>query len=71
MYFLYKNKHRIFKPVEITIRRRLKVERKKKQRGWTNSGCDAYIHGNVTMKHPVQLSYTNKNDNNFLISITV
>jgi hypothetical protein len=29
MYFLYKNKHRIFKPVEITIRRRLKVERKK------------------------------------------
>jgi hypothetical protein len=31
MYFLYKNKYRIFKPVEITIRRAL--GRKKKNRG--------------------------------------
>jgi hypothetical protein len=29
MYFLYKNEHRIFKPAEITIRGRAKVERRK------------------------------------------
>jgi hypothetical protein len=31
MYYLYKNEHRIFKPVEITIRREL--GRKEKNRG--------------------------------------
>jgi hypothetical protein len=32
MYFLYKNEYRIFKPVEITIRRRLR-EKEEKWRG--------------------------------------
>jgi hypothetical protein len=29
MYSLYKNEHRIFKPVEITIKKGTKVERRK------------------------------------------
>jgi hypothetical protein len=29
MYSLYKNEYRIFKPVEITRRRRIKIERRK------------------------------------------
>jgi hypothetical protein len=29
MHFLYKNEYRIFKPVEITIRRRLRVKGEK------------------------------------------
>jgi hypothetical protein len=31
MYFLYKNEYRVFKPVEITIRWGLKVERRKRE----------------------------------------
>jgi hypothetical protein len=32
MYFLYKNEYRVFKPVEITVRRRLR-QTGEKQRG--------------------------------------
>jgi hypothetical protein len=34
MYFLYKNEHQVFKPVEITIRRWLTLK-EEKLRGWT------------------------------------
>jgi hypothetical protein len=33
MYFLWKNEYRIFKPIEITIRRRKKGEKNEKNRG--------------------------------------
>jgi hypothetical protein len=55
MYSLYKNEYRIFKPVEITIRRGLRYKGEK-SRGWTNSGYNTYIYENITMKHPIQLS---------------
>jgi hypothetical protein len=32
MYFLYKNEYRLFKPVELTIRRGTKVKRRKIER---------------------------------------
>jgi hypothetical protein len=44
MYSQYKNKYRIFKLVEITIRKRLR--KKKKKRG-TKSGYNTYIHGSA------------------------
>jgi hypothetical protein len=46
MYFLYKNEYKIFKPVEITIRKGTKVERRKIE--VNSSGYNTYIHGNVT-----------------------
>jgi hypothetical protein len=49
MYFLYKNEYRIFKPVEITIRRRLRE--KEKNRG--DEPIWVIIHGNATKKLPV------------------
>jgi hypothetical protein len=52
MYFLYKNKYRIFKPVETTIRRGLRVERRKIE-GMNQFSYNTHIHGNVTMKFPV------------------
>jgi hypothetical protein len=52
IYFIYKNEYRSFKPVEITMRRELR-QKGEKYRGWTNSGYNTYIHGNVTVKLPV------------------
>jgi hypothetical protein len=57
MCFLYTYEYGALKPVEVTLRRwrgrggRITV-------GWTKPGHS--IHGNVTMKFPVQLSYRNK-----------
>jgi hypothetical protein len=31
MYFLYKNEYKIFKPVEINRKKRIKVERRKRE----------------------------------------
>jgi hypothetical protein len=49
VYFLYKNECRIFKSFEITIRWGLR-QKGEKWRGWTNSGYNTYINGNVTRK---------------------
>jgi hypothetical protein len=49
MYFLYKNEYRIFRPVEITIRRRLRW--KEKNRG--DEPIQVLIHGSITMKLPI------------------
>jgi hypothetical protein len=52
MYFLYKNEYRIFKPIEITLKKETKVERRKIE-GWINVSYNIYITWNVTIKYPV------------------
>jgi hypothetical protein len=54
MYFLCKNEYRIFKPVEITIRRN---EGRKEKNGGDEPirDTDVYIYGNVIMKVLVKL----------------
>jgi hypothetical protein len=51
MYFLYKHEYRIFKPVEITIRKDLRQKGKKRE----DKLIQVIIRGNVTRKLPIQL----------------
>jgi hypothetical protein len=47
VYFLYNNECRFLKPVEIAIRRGLRLENREDKAIWV------IIHGNVTRKLPV------------------
>jgi hypothetical protein len=55
MYLLYKNEHKIFKSVEVTLRRGLRL--KGEIRGDEPIHFyNTYTHGDVTRKFPVYLS---------------
>jgi hypothetical protein len=52
MHFPYKNEYRMFKLVEITIRRGLR-EKGDKWRDWNNLVYSTYIYMEMSMKLPV------------------
>jgi hypothetical protein len=49
MYFLYKNEYRIF--LNCWNHHKKGTKKEKEESGWTNSGYNTYIHGNVKRKH--------------------